>query len=87
MKNIDNIIKETTNNYISNNIIKEYNATTEVATYFKQALDMLYKAYNAMINDINLNANNKMKYSKNEFVVKQIERDIKQLTKDINLLN
>jgi hypothetical protein len=77
-----NIIKETVDNYINKHLIKEYNATADVKYMFQTALENLYHAYNAMIQDVNTKHT-----SKNEFIIKQIEKDIRQLDKDIKYIH
>lgn len=61
------IIKETINEYINKHILKEYNATDNVRMMFQEAMDKLYQAYNAMIQDVNAKQS-----SKNEFIIKQL---------------
>ncbi len=77
-----NIIKETINDYINKNILKEYNATDNVRMMFQEAMDKLYQAYNAMIQDVNAKQS-----SKNEFILKQLEKDIQQLSKDLKYIH
>lgn len=72
------IIKETLNDYINEHILKEYNATDNVKMMFQEALDKLYQAYNAMIQDVNTKQS-----SKREFIIIQLEKDIQQLSKDL----
>ena len=77
-----NIIKETINDYINQHILKEYNATDNVRMMFQEAMDKLYQAYNAMIQDVNAKQS-----SKNEFIIKQLEKDIQQLSKDLKYIH
>lgn len=77
-----NIIKETINDYINQHILKEYNATDNVRMMFQEAMDKLYQAYNAMIQDVNAKQT-----SKNEFILKQLEKDIQQLSKDLKYIH
>lgn len=72
------IIKETINEYINEHILKEYNATDNVKMMFQEAMDKLYQAYNAMIQDVNTKQS-----SKREFIIIQLEKDIQQLSKDL----
>ena len=60
------IIKETLNDYINEHILKEYNATDNVKMMFQEAMDKLYQAYNAMIQDVNTKQS-----SKREFIIIQ----------------
>ena len=76
------IIKETINDYINEHILKEYNATDNVRMMFQEAMDKLYQAYNAMIQDVNAKQS-----SKNEFIIKQLEKDIQQLSKDLKYIH
>ena len=80
MKN--KIIKETLNNYINEHILKEYNATDNVKMMFQEALDKLYQAYNAMIQDVNTKQS-----SKREFIIMQLEKDIQQISKDLKYIH
>lgn len=77
-----NIIKETINDYINKHILKEYNATDNVRMMFQEALDKLYQAYNAMIQDVNTKQS-----SKREFIIIQLEKDIQQLSKDLKYIH
>jgi hypothetical protein len=77
-----NIIKETINDYINKHILKEYNATDNVRMMFQEAMDKLYQAYNAMIQDVNTKQS-----SKNEFIIIQLEKDIQQLSKDLKYIH
>lgn len=74
----ENIIKETLNDYINKHILKEYNATDNIKMMFQEALDKLYQAYNALIQDVNIK-----QLSKREFIIIQLEKDIQQLSKDL----
>jgi uncharacterized protein YpbB len=74
------IIKETINEYINEHILKEYNATDNVKMMFQEAMDKLYQAYNAMIQDINAKQS-----SKREFIIIQLEKDIQQFKKEKKL--
>lgn len=76
------IIKETINDYINQNILKEYNATNNIKMMFQNAVNNLYQAYNAMIQDVSAKQS-----SKNEFIIKQIEKDIQQLSKDLKYIH
>ena len=76
------IIKETLNEYINKHILKEYNATDNVKMMFQEAMDKLYQAYNAMIQDINAKQS-----SKREFIIVQLEKDIQQLSKDLKYIH
>ena len=76
------IIKETLNNYINEHILKEYNATDNVRMMFQEAMDKLYQAYNAMIQDVNTKQS-----SKREFIIIQLEKDIQQLSKDLKYIH
>ena len=76
------IIKETLNDYINEHILKEYNATNNVRMMFQEALDKLYQAYNAMIQDVNTKQS-----SKREFIIIQLEKDIQQLSKDLKYIH
>lgn len=76
------IIKETINEYINEHILKEYNATDNVKMMFQEAMDKLYQAYNAMIQDVNAKQS-----SKNEFIIIQLEKDIQQLSKDLKYIH
>ena len=76
------IIKETINNYINQHILKEYNATDNVRMMFQEAMDNLYQAYNAMIQDVNAKQS-----SKREYVILQLEKDIQQLSKDLKYIH
>lgn len=76
------IIKETINNYINENILKEYNATDNVRMMFQEAMDKLYQAYNAMIQDVNAKQS-----SKREIILLQLEKDIQQLSKDLKYIH
>ena len=76
------IIKETINEYINEHILKEYNATDNVRMMFQEALDKLYQAYNAMIQDVNTKQS-----SKREFIIIQLEKDIQQLSKDLKYIH
>lgn len=76
------IIKETLNDYINEHILKEYNATDNVRMMFQEALDKLYQAYNAMIQDVNTKQS-----SKREFIIMQLEKDIQQLSKDLKYIH
>lgn len=76
------IIKKTINNYINEHILKEYNATDNVRMMFQEALDKLYQAYNAMIQDVNTKQS-----SKREFIIMQLEKDIQQLSKDLKYIH
>lgn len=76
------IIKETLNEYINKHILKEYNATDNVKMMFQEAMDKLYQAYNAMIQDINTKQS-----SKREFIIIQLEKDIQQLSKDLKYIH
>ena len=49
---------------------------------FQEALDKLYQAYNAMIQDINVKQS-----SKREFIIIQLEKDIQQLSKDLKYIH
>lgn len=80
MKN--KIIKETLNDYINEHILKEYNATDNVKMMFQEALNKLYQAYNAMIQDVNTKQS-----SKREFIIMQLEKDIQQLSKDLKYIH
>ena len=77
-----NIIKETINDYINQHILKEYNATDNVRMMFQEAMDKLYQAYNAMIQDVNAKQS-----SKREIIIIQLEKDIQQLSKDLKYLH
>ena len=77
-----NIIKETINDYINKHILKEYNATDNVRMMFQEAMDKLYQAYNAMIQDVNTKQS-----SKREFIIIQLEKDIQQLSKDLKYIH
>lgn len=76
------IIKETINDYINEHILKEYNATDNVKMMFQEAMDKLYQAYNAMIQDVNTKQS-----SKREFIIIQLEKDIQQLSKDLKYIH
>jgi vacuolar-type H+-ATPase subunit H len=76
------IIKETINEYINEHILKEYNATDNVKMMFQEAMDKLYQAYNAMIQDVNTKQS-----SKREFIIIQLEKDIQQLSKDLKYIH
>lgn len=76
------IIKETLNDYINEHILKEYNATDNIKMMFQEALDKLYQAYNAMIQDVNIKQS-----SKREFIIIQLEKDIQQLSKDLKYIH
>lgn len=76
------IIKETINEYINEHILKEYNATDNVRMMFQEALDKLYQAYNAMIQDVNTKQS-----SKREFIIIRLEKDIQQLSKDLKYIH
>ena len=76
------IIKETINEYINEHILKEYNATDNVRMMFQEAMDKLYQAYNAMIQDVNTKQS-----SKREFIIVQLEKDIQQLSKDLKYIH
>ena len=76
------IIKETINEYINKHILKEYNATDNVRMMFQEAMDKLYQAYNAMIQDVNTKQS-----SKREFIIIQLEKDIQQLSKDLKYIH
>ena len=76
------IIKETINEYINEHILKEYNATDNVRMMFQEAMDKLYQAYNAMIQDVNTKQS-----SKREFIIIQLEKDIQQLSKDLKYIH
>lgn len=76
------IIKETLNDYINEHILKEYNATDNIKMMFQEALDKLYQAYNAMIQDVNTKQS-----SKREFIIIQLEKDIQQLSKDLKYIH
>ena len=76
------IIKETLNDYINEHILKEYNATDNVKMMFQEAMDKLYQAYNAMIQDVNTKQS-----SKREFIIIQLEKDIQQLSKDLKYIH
>jgi vacuolar-type H+-ATPase subunit H len=78
----DIIIKETLNEYINEHILKEYNATDNVRMMFQEAMDKLYQAYNAMIQDVNAKQS-----SKREIIILQLEKDIQQLSKDIKYIH
>lgn len=76
------IIKETLNDYINEHILKEYNTTDNVKMMFQEAMDKLYQAYNAMIQDVNTKQS-----SKREFIIIQLEKDIQQLSKDLKYIH
>ena len=80
MKN--KIIKETLNDYINEHILKEYNATNNVRMMFQEALDKLYQAYNAMMQDVNAKQS-----SKREFIIIRLEKDIQQLSNDLKYIH
>ena len=80
MKN--KIIKETLNDYINEHILKEYNATDNVRMMFQEALDKLYQAYNAMMQDVNAKQS-----SKREFIIIRLEKDIQQLSNDLKYIH
>ncbi len=76
------IIKEILNDYINEHILKEYNTTDNVRMMFQEAMDKLYQAYNAMIQDVNTKQS-----SKREFIIIQLEKDIQQLSKDLKYIH
>ena len=76
------IIKETLNDYINEHILKEYNATNNVRMMFQEALDKLYQAYNAMIQDVITKQS-----SKREFIIIRLEKDIQQLSNDLKYIH
>lgn len=81
MEKYNKIIKETMDNYLNKNILKEYSNHT-VYQNFLNAIDNLYRAYNQMIDDVNQKSL-EGKASRNDFILKVIEKDINQLYKDI----
>lgn len=84
MKNYENIIKENVNQYLSKQLIKEYN-NIDLIQYLEYGINSVCDAFNLIEQDIK-NHKNDWHYSSHEYIIEKLRNDIGELLKDIKII-